>query len=542
MVALGDSITDGHGSTVNGNDRWPDVLAQKLASRNIGVLNEGIGGNHLLTDGLGPNALARFDRDVTSHPNAHRLIVLEGINDIGGLAREAPMPAAAHMALVRRIIAAFKQIALRAHAHGMIVAGATILPFAESDYYHPDAATEADRQTVNAWIRAAGIFDSVIDLDALTRDPARPDHLLAAYDSGDHLHPGPQGYRAMGGAVAAAARAEPTAGAAAQRQTACRKTCEEGSREEGDKKMKRKALLLAGLFAFFAARASAQDAPQLAFTFDDLPAHSTLPPGVTRVQVAHDVIAALKAAKLPPVYGFVNGIQIDNEPASAPVLRMWREAGFPLGNHTFSHMNLNQHSAEDWEADTLRNEPLLIDIMHGDDWRWLRYPFLSEGETPQKRQQIREFLAKNNWRYRVASVTMSFADYAFNEPYARCMAKGDTAAVAQMEKDYLDAAEENVGFYRAMAHTLYGRDIPYVLLMHIGAFDARMLPRLLALYKKDGFVFVTLQQAESDPYYLPFTDLTQPQGPPSLEAAMAEKHLPLPPRTDYPAKLETVCR
>ena len=205
IVALGDSITDGRGSTTNGNDRWPDGLAARLQAdartRGIGVLNLGIGGNRLLLDGLGPNALARFDRDVLAQAGVKHLIVLEGVNDLGTLTRDQPVSPQAHADLVARIIAADEQIIQRARQHGVKVHGATILPYGGSDYYHPDALNERDRQAVNAWIRAPGHFDSVIDFDRLMRDPARPDRLLAAYDSGDHLHPSPAGYQAMAGAI-----------------------------------------------------------------------------------------------------------------------------------------------------------------------------------------------------------------------------------------------------------------------------------------------------------------------------------------------------
>ncbi len=205
VVALGDSITDGHGATTNGNDRWTDVLASRLqrlaATQNIGVVNEGIGGNHLLRDGLGPNALARFDRDVLAPSGVRWLIVFEGVNDLGGLTRAGEVPPMEHAALVQRVIAAYQQIIMRARVHGIRAIGATITPYAGSDYYHPGPLNEADRQTVNDWIRAAGHFDALIDFDAVVRDPHHSDHLLAAYDSGDHLHPSPAGYRAMGEAI-----------------------------------------------------------------------------------------------------------------------------------------------------------------------------------------------------------------------------------------------------------------------------------------------------------------------------------------------------
>jgi lysophospholipase L1-like esterase len=205
VVALGDSITDGHGATTNGNDRWTDVLASRLqqspATHDIGVVNAGIGGNHLLSDGLGPNALARFDRDVLAPAGVRWLIVFEGVNDLGGLTRNGEVSSAEHKVFVQRVIAAYQQIIVRAHAHGLRVIGATITPYAGSDYYHPGPLNERDRQSVNEWIRAAGHFDVVIDFDAVVRDSHQPDRLLSTYDCGDHLHPSPAGYRAMGEAI-----------------------------------------------------------------------------------------------------------------------------------------------------------------------------------------------------------------------------------------------------------------------------------------------------------------------------------------------------
>jgi lysophospholipase L1-like esterase len=205
IAILGDSITDGHGATTNGNDRWTDVLAARLqgspATRKLGVTNQGIGGNHLLTDGLGPNALARFDRDVLAPAGVHWVIVFEGVNDLGGLARNGEVPAESHQALVKRVLSAYEQIILRAHEHGLRAYGATITPYTGSEYYHPDQFSEADRQAVNAWIRTPGHFDSVIDFDAVVRDPNSPNRLLPAFDCGDHLHPSPAGYKAMGNAI-----------------------------------------------------------------------------------------------------------------------------------------------------------------------------------------------------------------------------------------------------------------------------------------------------------------------------------------------------
>lgn len=205
IVALGDSITDGYGVKDGRNLRWTDGLARRLvanrATRDVAVLNHGIGGNCLLVECLGPNALSRFDSDVLSQPGARYLILLEGVNDLGGLAREKPASAEERRAHVDRMIAGYAQVVARARAKGLKVIGGTVMPFMGNNYYHPDAAAEASRQAVNAWIRTSGNFDAVIDFDRIVRDPAQPDRLLPAYDSGDHLHPSMAGYQAMADAV-----------------------------------------------------------------------------------------------------------------------------------------------------------------------------------------------------------------------------------------------------------------------------------------------------------------------------------------------------
>ncbi|MFL6451634.1 MAG: SGNH/GDSL hydrolase family protein [Bryobacteraceae bacterium] len=201
VVALGDSITDGSKSTTDKNERWPDTLARRLQANkktsHIGVLNVGIGGNRILHDGAGQNALARLDRDVLAQSGVRYLIVLEGINDIGNSARaqargEQPVRAS-------DLIGAFEQIIARAHAHNVLVYGATILPFEGAAYF--SQAGEDDRQEVNKWMRTSGKLDGVIDLDAATRDPQNNSRLVKAADSGDHLHPTDDGYRMMGNAV-----------------------------------------------------------------------------------------------------------------------------------------------------------------------------------------------------------------------------------------------------------------------------------------------------------------------------------------------------
>jgi lysophospholipase L1-like esterase len=199
IVTLGDSITDGAHSTMNANLRWPDILAERLIKgpmSNTSVLNEGIGGNRVLNETTGPSALSRLDRDVLAQSGVRYVIVLESINDIGRLAHIAvPWDAitAAQLEL------ALKQIADAAHEHGIKAIGATLTPYGGANYYSD--AGEQVREAVNDWIRSSGTFDGVIDFDKITRDPQNPTRFNPAFDSGDHLHPGDAGYKAMGAGI-----------------------------------------------------------------------------------------------------------------------------------------------------------------------------------------------------------------------------------------------------------------------------------------------------------------------------------------------------
>jgi lysophospholipase L1-like esterase len=195
VVAFGDSITDGFRSTSGADKRWPDRFAERLVAANVGkaaaVNNAGIGGNRVISEALaifGQSALTRFDRDVLSIPGATHVVVLEGVNDLG-----MGKPTG------DQIIAGYRQLIARAHAHGLKIYGATILPYGGAGYF--SAVGEGERQKINAWIRTSKGFDGVIDFDAAMRDPAKPERMKADLQSGDWLHPNDAGYRVMGDAV-----------------------------------------------------------------------------------------------------------------------------------------------------------------------------------------------------------------------------------------------------------------------------------------------------------------------------------------------------
>lgn len=200
IVALGDSITDGAHSTRNANRRWPDFLAQRLQQdpklKAVSVVNEGIGGNRVLNDHTGPSALARLDRDVLAQNGVRYVVVLESINDIGRLAHlSAPEDAVT----AEQLEAGLRQIVDAAHEHGIKAIGATLTPYGGAGYYSEKG--ERVREQVNEWIRTSGVFDGVADFDKATRDPQNPNAFAAADDSGDHLHPSDEGYRAMAASI-----------------------------------------------------------------------------------------------------------------------------------------------------------------------------------------------------------------------------------------------------------------------------------------------------------------------------------------------------
>jgi len=267
-------------------------------------------------------------------------------------------------------------------------------------------------------------------------------------------------------------------------------------------------------------------APAIAVTFDDIPAHGPLPPSETRIGIVREIVTALNHADTP-AFGFLNaGFGLD-DPTTAAATAAWRTAGLSRGNHGYAHADPNRVGAAAFAADVARNEAPLAAAAGRTDWHWFRYAFLSEGRTPAVREAARADLKACS--YRIATVTMGFDDFKWNEPYAACVVRGDRRGIAALEAGFLADARIAADPARAQERAILGRDIPYVLLMHVGAFDAHMLPRLLDLYRRMGFRFATLPAAQADPFYAAATDLSLPGPTPSLAGPAAPRLAGPPP-------------
>jgi peptidoglycan/xylan/chitin deacetylase (PgdA/CDA1 family) len=281
--------------------------------------------------------------------------------------------------------------------------------------------------------------------------------------------------------------------------------------------------------------------PRVALTFDDLPDHGPLPAGMTRAGVARGILGALAAHGAPAAFGFVNARGLESGPDSAEVLRLWRAAGHPLANHTFSHIDLSSHTPDQFMADLARNEPALREHMGEAGWRWLRYPYLREGDTLEKRRAVRRAIAERG--YRIAQVTANFDDWAYNDPYARCLAKGDSATIEWLKRSYEERAARSLVEARAAARLVFGREIPHVMLLHVGAFQTVMLGRLLEIVEANGFGLTTLEEAQADPAYAQDPDRAAAFGTTLLQQLAEAKGLKLELASDDAlARLSALCR
>jgi len=279
--------------------------------------------------------------------------------------------------------------------------------------------------------------------------------------------------------------------------------------------------------------------PVIALTFDDLPAAGALPQGDTRVRIVTALAAELKANHLEGTYGMVNGVGMQNNPDAQQALHIWLDAGMNIGSHTWSHISLAANTAEAFEQNIEQNEPVLAEYAQVRDWRWLRYPYLSEGDTLEKRRAVQGYLRQHG--YRVAQVTLSFQDYAWNDAYVRCSAKQDQAAIEWLRQSYLDSAAEYIRLGREQQRIALGHEIPDVMLLHGMAFTTRMLPELIELLQKQGFRFAALAEVEQNPAYAGEPDAAL--NGTLLDEYLDARHLPYPPFKPAPFdKLQSLCQ
>ncbi len=250
---------------------------------------------------------------------------------------------------------------------------------------------------------------------------------------------------------------------------------------------------------------------EVALTVDDLPGMGALPAGQTRLGIARDMIRILRTMHIP-AYGFANGVQLETDPAQASVLKEWANAGFPIGNHTFSHLFLDQVQESTYAADIARMDRVLSSMdLTGDSLgirRVFRYPYLSEGNTIAKRNAVRKYLFDNG--YRIAEVTVDYHDWAWNDAYTRCLARGDRAGLDQVTKRAADSALWHLKQSVQLSRELFGRDIRHILLLHMGAFEAAEMGANISRYQAAGVRFIALSRAMADPIYAVNPDYAYP--------------------------------
>lgn len=287
----------------------------------------------------------------------------------------------------------------------------------------------------------------------------------------------------------------------------------------------------------------AGDKIKMAVTVDDLPLHMSVPPGVDRIDIARKYLAALKKHRVPEVYGFVNAEKLEHDPKLIEVLKAWRDAGYPLGNHTWDHRDLINQDVDAYKEGILKDEPILKKLSGSTDYKYFRYPFLHEGATLAARNNVRDFLKAHD--YKIAEVSIDFDDWAWNDPYSRCVAKKDQASVDWLRKEYLRNASDRLDRAVRAANILWGRPILHVLLLHIGSMDADIMDELLSLYESKGVEFIPLTEALKDPIYaLDFPDSVTSDGITFLAlAAKGMKKAAFIPYEGFPEeKLQTVCQ
>ncbi len=275
-------------------------------------------------------------------------------------------------------------------------------------------------------------------------------------------------------------------------------------------------------------------------TVDDLPVHSDLPRGVSRVDIVRKMLKSLRSNSIPEVYGFINAYWLEKEPALAEIFQLWTEAGFPLGNHTYSHKNLNDVSVAEFQNEIIKNENALQAYSGQMPWKYFRFPFLGEGGSRRKHSEIRSFLQQRG--YTIAEVSLDFQDWAWNDAYARCVNKNLSVRVQDLKNIYLKHAVEQLKKSETLSQKLFKRSMDQILLLHGGAFTAVMMDDLIATFKQEGVQFIPLSEATRDPAYSIDHGRGMDAGKDFLQQAMLSRGLVYPEQhPDIEDVLDTYC-
>ncbi|RZA03590.1 MAG: polysaccharide deacetylase [Proteobacteria bacterium] len=287
---------------------------------------------------------------------------------------------------------------------------------------------------------------------------------------------------------------------------------------------------------------SAALASDIAITVDDLPTHGGLPAGMSRQAVAEIFLRTFNENKVPQVYGFINAVGFEKDHSLRAILSAWTMAGHPLGNHTYSHLDLNLTDAATFIGDIEKNDAFLRQTS---GTRFFRFPYLHEGNTLAKRTKVRESLKRMS--YRVAPVSISFQDYAWNDPYLRCLTQKDGASIRWLKDSFIESAIAGLTYAEKLSLAIYGRQIPQILLLHIGAFEAEVAGELIAKLKLRGDSFITLEKAVSDAAYEEDPGLAFENGGFFFSQALKARKKTaedygLKNLDNFPAELSSICR
>ena len=271
-------------------------------------------------------------------------------------------------------------------------------------------------------------------------------------------------------------------------------------------------ILCAGLLTLAGIACAASDSTELdrpkapvrvAVTIDDIPDHGDMIPGFTRALISQDIIKALQDNGVVSAYGFTNGTFMEDDPRETSILKEWLAAGYPLGNHTYHHLDLTKVSSRAFIADIAKQDRLLRKLEPLSplirERHVFRYPYLDEGNTLAKRDAVRAYLAKHG--YRIGEVTTDYFDWAWTDAFARCSRQHNEKQVAWLKEKIIVSADRHLRGSQATAQALFKRDIPQILLIHVGVFDAIMLDRILKHWRAEGVQFISLDEALSDPVY-----------------------------------------